>query len=105
MHDTAVFNSISNPVRRRILELLLSNPRSAGEIALEFELNRPTISEHVHVLENCGLVSEEASGRKNIFHLNPEPLKEVLDWLQPFQNYWNRRIAALNELLDKDKEL
>ena len=44
------------------------------------------------------------------FHAQPIPftrhtLKEVLDWLQPFQNYWNRRIAALNELLDKEKEL
>lgn len=105
MQKLVVFNAISNPVRRKILELLLASPRSAGEIAAEFALNRPTISEHVHVLKDCGLVSEEIRGRNNIYHLNPGPLIEVREWLIPFENYWRERLSALNELLDKEEDL
>ena len=102
MPAAAVFTALANPVRRRILELLLDGPLPANDIAARFTLNRPTISEHVHVLEKTGLVSEEARGRQRYYHVNPEPLGEVSDWLHPFERYWKQRMRALKKVLDEE---
>lgn len=85
------------------MELLLDGPRSANDIASEFDLNRPTISEHVHVLEAMGLLSEQACGRQRFYRLNAAPLSEVRDWLRPFEHYWRRRIRALSRTLDEEE--
>lgn len=98
-----IFGALANPVRRRILELLCESPRAAGDIASEFELNRPAVSEHLQVLRNVGLVSEEIRGRQRFYHLNAPPLSEVRDWLHPFERYWQQRMRALNETLAKEK--
>ncbi len=64
------FSAIANPVRRRILELLRNRSLAAGEIASEFDLNRPAVSEHLQVLKSVNLVQEEARGRQRFYHLN-----------------------------------
>ncbi len=98
-----MFAVLANPVRRRILELLLAGPRTAGDIASEFELNRPSVSEHVHVLQDSGLVMEQRTGRQHVFTLNAVPLSEAADWLHQFERYWRRRMHALGETLDKER--
>lgn len=95
MSVTDVFGAIANPTRREILDLLREGPRAAGEIASEFHLNRPAISEHLQVLRLAGLVSEEAQGRQRIYSLTPASLAEVEAWLHPFERYWRDRMSAL----------
>ncbi|HEX8905863.1 MAG TPA: metalloregulator ArsR/SmtB family transcription factor [Longimicrobiaceae bacterium] len=102
MPVTDVFGALANPARRRILELLRERPRAAGEIASEFDLHRPAVSEHLQVLRNAGLVAEEARGRQRIYHVQPAALSEVAEWLRPFERYWQERIAALSETLDRE---
>jgi len=97
-----VFGALASPVRRRILELLREGPRPAGEIAAEFELRRPAVSEHLQVLRNAGLVVEEARGRHRIYRLDPGALAGVGEWLRPFEAYWRERIRALGETLDQE---
>jgi DNA-binding transcriptional ArsR family regulator len=104
MSTPAVFAALASPVRRRILQLLLDGPRAATDIASEFQLNRPAVSEHVHVLRSVDLVREEARGRQRFYHLNLAPLADVSDWLRPFERYWALRIRALRETLDKEEE-
>ena len=99
-----MFSALASPVRRRILEMLREEPRAAGEIADEFDLNRPAVSEHLQVLRNAGLVAEEPRGRQRVYHLEPGPLAEVDEWLHPFQRYWRRRLRALGDVLDKEKK-
>jgi DNA-binding transcriptional ArsR family regulator len=101
---TAVFGALANPVRRRILELLIDGPLAAGDIASQFEVNRPAVSEHVQVLRSLGLVSEEARGRQHFYYLNAAPLAEVRDWLRPFERYWGKRMKALNRILSEEQE-
>lgn len=101
MPVTDVFGAIANPVRRQILNLLREKPRAAGEIAAEFTLNRPAISEHLQVLRFVGLVSEEVQGRQRVYSLSPGPLSEVEDWLHPFERYWQDRLNALNKTLSE----
>jgi DNA-binding transcriptional ArsR family regulator len=101
MPNTDVFSAIANPTRRRILEMLREGARAAGEIAAEFDLNRPAVSEHLQVLRLAGLVSEEARGRQRLYSLNAAALFEVQTWLHPFEWYWSQRLDALDEALDE----
>lgn len=104
MPVTDIFGAIANPVRRQILDLLREGPRAAGEIASEFHLNRPAISEHLQVLRMVGLVSEEAQGRQRIYRLSPGALSEIEAWLHPFERYWQARLNALNKTLSKKEK-
>jgi DNA-binding transcriptional ArsR family regulator len=104
MPTTEVFGAIANPVRRRILEMLRDGPRPAGDIASEFALNRPAVSEHLQVLRRVGLVSEYAQGRRRVYRLDAAALLEVADWLHPFERYWKQRMHALDDVLSKRRK-
>ncbi|MFJ9774494.1 metalloregulator ArsR/SmtB family transcription factor [Kitasatospora sp. NPDC101157] len=103
MADVDVFSALANPVRRKLLESLRAGPRAAGELAGEFELSRPAVSEHLAVLRNARLVREEPRGRHRYYHLEPTPLAEVEEWLHPFEHYWRARMRSLRELLDEER--
>ena len=99
-----VFAALANPVRRRVLELLLDGPKPAGAVAAEFDLRRPAVSEHLQVLRNHKLVTEAPKGRERHYSLNVEALSDVSDWLRPFERYWHGRVAALRQVLDESEE-
>jgi DNA-binding transcriptional ArsR family regulator len=69
-----VFTVLANPVRRRILELLLEGPCTVNTIVDEFKLQRPAVSEHLQVLRNAKLVRDEKQGRERYYHLEPARL-------------------------------
>jgi DNA-binding transcriptional ArsR family regulator len=102
MPDADVFGALANPVRRRLLEALREGPRAAGELAGQFELSRPAVSEHLAVLRNARLVREEPRGRHRYYHLAAEPLADVQDWLHPFERYWRARLAALRDVVEEN---
>ena len=102
MPDVDVFGALANPVRRRLLEALREGPRAAGELAGQFELSRPAVSEHLAVLRNAHLVREEPRGRHRYYHLVAEPLADVQDWLHPFERYWRARLAALRDVVEEN---
>lgn len=95
-----VFSALANPVRRRLLELLVDGPWTAGALAGQFELSRPAVSEHLGVLRRAGLVSEQPSGRERHYHLAAGPLTEVGEWLHPFERYWRERMRVLADVVD-----
>jgi DNA-binding transcriptional ArsR family regulator len=101
--DTDVFSALANPVRRRLLELLVESPRNAGSLAAEFDLSRPAISEHLGVLRRAALVTEHARGRERVYELAPEPFAELGDWLRPFEAYWRGRLATLASFLEEEE--
>jgi DNA-binding transcriptional ArsR family regulator len=103
MHEVDVFSALANPARRRILELLCDAPLPAGEIASEFQVNRPAVSEHLQVLRNAGLVASEVRGRQRYYHLNATALAEVTEWLHPFEKYWRQRFTALQTHLEEEE--
>lgn len=80
MHE-GVFRALADPTRRRILELLKAGPLSAGEIAEHFPSSQPTISRHLSVLKQAGLVSDERRGQHLIYHLNATVMQSWLQWL------------------------
>jgi len=96
-----VFNALANPVRRELLEILSRRPLSAGELSDRFELSRPTVAEHLKVLRDAGLVTDEAQGRRRIYRLTAEPLAELGAWLHPFEKFWRARLTELAEAAEE----
>jgi DNA-binding transcriptional ArsR family regulator len=100
-----VFAALANPVRREILRGLRRGPRAVNDLAQDFDIGRPAISEHLQVLRKASLVREEPRGRERYYHLDPRPLADVETWLGAFTQYWKQRMVALEALLEeKDRK-
>ena len=99
-----VFAVLSNPVRRRILELLLERPYTVNDLVDEFRLHRPAVSEHLQVLRTAQLVRDERRGRERYYHIEPARLFRVNEWLKPFEHYWRERLLALDTLLTRKEK-
>nr|WP_280265458.1 metalloregulator ArsR/SmtB family transcription factor [Nocardia wallacei] len=95
-----VFGALANPTRRDILDLLLGGERTVGDIADRFDMARPSVSEHLRVLRECGLVGEDKRGRHRYYRVEPEPLHDLQSWLDPFERYWRARMRELGAVLD-----
>lgn len=104
MPHVDVFAALANPVRREILVQLRRGPVAVNDLASKFELGRPAISEHLQVLRKAKLVREQPRGRQRYYHLDPRPLAEVETWLDAFTKYWNKRLAAIEEILNEAEE-
>ena len=97
----AALRAIAEPRRRRILELVRERERSAGEIAAQFDVTRPAISQHLSVLKEAGLVIDRRAGNRRIYHVDPDgvgALRAQLDRL------WNQGLAAYKEAVEQDPQ-
>lgn len=95
-----VFGALANPTRRDILDLLLDGEQSVQDIAERFDMARPSVSEHLKVLRDCGLVDEEKRGRHRFYRVEPQQLHELQSWLAPFERVWRARMRELGAVLD-----
>lgn len=101
--DGPIFDALSDPTRRAILELLRETPHAAGDIASHFPVSRPAIVKHVRVLKQAGLVRERVEGRHRIYELDATPLADVDRWLQPYRAFWASRLVAIKNLVEGKK--
>lgn len=90
-----VFEAISNAARRRMLDLLADGERPVNAIAERFEMSRPAVSQHLRILLEAGLVTEERHGRERRYRLVPERLAPVRDWLSHYERFWDERFSRL----------
>lgn len=95
-----VFAALANPTRRDILDLLLAGEQTVQAIAERFDMARPSVSEHLKVLRDCGLVGEDKRGRHRYYRVEPQPLHELQSWLEPFERFWRARLRDLGTVLD-----
>ena len=98
-----VFQAIADPTRRAILLLLTSQSMTAGAIASNFDTARPTVSKHLQILTECELVKQEQQGREMYYHFNPQKMKEIADFLEPFRKMWDDRFNALETIMTNYK--
>ncbi len=98
-----VFQAIADPTRRAILLLVATQSMSAGAIAANFDTARPTISKHLQILTECELLHQEPNGREIYYHFNPQKMKEVADFLEPFRELWEARFNKLESIMKKYK--
>jgi DNA-binding transcriptional ArsR family regulator len=102
--EPQVFAAISNPARRRMLDLLADGDRPVNAIAENFEMSRPAVSQHLRVLLDAGLVTEQRHGRERRYRLAPERLTPVRDWLAHYEQFWDDHFSRLGQHLDKGDE-
>ena len=93
------FESLADPTRRRIVELLAERERTAGDLAAEFEISRPAVSRHLRVLREGGLVRAREEAQRRVYSLEPGPLAELDAWLGRYRWFWSRRLDALDDHL------
>src|SRR6476620_9437917 len=101
-HDRldAVFSALADPTRRAMLARLAQGEATVSELAEPFGLAQPTISKHLRVLEEAGLIQQgrEAQRRPRTLVVGG-PLKEIDDWLEPFRKQWEKRFDRLDAFL------
>jgi DNA-binding transcriptional ArsR family regulator len=88
--------ALADPVRRELVALLARGEVAAGDLADRFPVSRPAISRHLRVLREAGLVTARVDGRRRLYALDPRPLRELDDWLEPYRDLWARRLDALD---------
>ena len=81
----SVFKALSDPTRRKILELLTEKDMTAGEIADHFKISKPSISHHLNLLKNCNLVLGEKQGQHILYSINTTALQELIKWSYNFR--------------------
>jgi DNA-binding transcriptional ArsR family regulator len=100
MQQNDVFHAIAHPTRRAILLKLRDGKCAAGQLAEPFEKTFAAISQHLHILEQSGLVSVRREGRHRMYQLCAPPLHDVAGWINEFSTFFNERLDALGDYLD-----
>jgi DNA-binding transcriptional ArsR family regulator len=91
------FNAIAEPRRRDILVFLASRERPVAEIVDELEMAQPSVSKHLKVLWQVGLVDVRRDGRQAFYRTNTDRLKTIHDWTSHFERYWRNQLTRVKE--------
>ena len=94
-----VFQAIADPTRRSILLLLAAQSMTAGAIAANFDTARPTVSKHLQILTACALLQQSHNGREIYYQLNPQNMKAIADFIEPFRQLWDDRFNILEAIM------
>ena len=99
-----VFGALSDPTRRDIVTRLSHASTTVGELAGEYRISAPAVSQHLNVLERAGLVTRTTRAQWRTVALRTEPLDEAADWVERHRRDWSERLDALEDFLDTTKE-
>jgi DNA-binding transcriptional ArsR family regulator len=94
------YAALAEPHRRRILDLLRDREWSVNDLVESLGLGQPSVSKHLKVLREAGLVRVRPDGKRRLYALRPEPLAEVDAWLKPYRRHWEERLDALERHLE-----
>ncbi len=97
----SAFAILAEPNRRAMLNLLATSERTVGELERELGMAQPSVSKHLRVLREAGLVESRVDAQRRVYRLRPEPLMEVDSWLTPFRRFWSAHVDALANYLDR----
>ncbi|MDN3724431.1 metalloregulator ArsR/SmtB family transcription factor [Aequorivita sp. SDUM287046] len=96
-----VFQAIADPTRREIINLLSTETLNLNAVAENFEISRPAISKHIKILTECGLITINQEGRERFCSANLQNLKEVANWVEQYEAFWNSKLDNLDKYLSK----
>ncbi|MBA3799953.1 MAG: winged helix-turn-helix transcriptional regulator [Geodermatophilaceae bacterium] len=93
------FDVLGDPVRRRILELLAADELTSGAITAivqeEFGISQPAVSQHLRVLRDSGFATVRPEGTRRLYAVDPEPFRELDEWMGTFRSFWEQRLDSL----------
>lgn len=97
-----VFNAVAEPRRREIATLLADGrPRSVGQLVETLGLAQPAVSKHLGVLRTVGVVAVAQHGKERFYSLNPAALKQVHDWVKPFEKLWTGQLERIKQRAER----
>lgn len=99
-----IFQALADPTRRSILKNLSLRERPMTEVALPFDMSLAAVSKHVKVLERAGLVERRWEGNFSFLSLNAKAMKTADEWLEEYRKFWEARLDALEEFLNKSNK-
>ena len=102
------FDVLGDPVRRRILEILLSGEMASGEIvdviAAEFGISQPAVSHQLKILRENGFATVKPQAQRRVYTLDSASFTDIEDWLAPFARYWDHKLDALDTEIARGKK-
>jgi len=101
-HDP--FNAVAEPKRRQLIQAMGAQELSVNELVEALGWNQPSVSKHLGVLKQVGLVEERRVGRQRLYRVNAENLRPIFDWVTPFEQMWSERFDRLDNVLEKIKK-
>jgi DNA-binding transcriptional ArsR family regulator len=96
-----VFQAIADPTRRQIIELVATEASNLNAIADNFKISRPAISQHIKILEECGIIEIETIGRERYCKVKPQSLVPAFLWLEQYEKQWVERIDSFEKYVNK----
>lgn len=99
----ALFQALADPTRRAMVERLIQGPLSVSRLAQPLEMSLPAVMQHLRVLEECGLVRSEKTGRVRTCHIEPAGLRAAEDWIGRQRTVWERRLDRLGDQLERER--
>ena len=91
------FNAVAEPRRREILNLLAMRERPVGELVAEMGLEQPSVSKHLRVLRDTGLVHVRREGRQKFYRTNAEAIRPLHEWTETFERFWRQQLLRVKE--------
>jgi DNA-binding transcriptional ArsR family regulator len=91
------FNAVAEPRRRAILNYLALQERSVGDIVVTLRLGQPSVSKHLRVLRDVGLVRVRREGRHMLYQTNPEAILPLHEWTKTFERLWQHQLLRVKE--------
>ena len=91
------FNAVAEPRRREILDYLAVQERPVGDIVASLGLEQPSVSKHLRVLLNVGLVSVRRDGRRMLYRVNAEAIRPLHEWTSTFERFWRHQLNRVKE--------
>ena len=95
------FNAIAEPRRREILTLLVARERPVNEIVAELKLEQPSVSKHLRVLRDVGLVRVRCDGRQKFYRTQAEAIRPLHEWAATFERYWSHQLNRVKERAER----
>lgn len=90
-----VFNAVAEPQRRAILSLLAPDERAVGDLVDLLRLAQPSVSKHLRVLREVGLVDARRDGRHVLYRTNADAVRPIYEWAAAFEQFWNRKLQRI----------
>lgn len=91
------FNAVAEPRRREILNFLALQERSVGDIVVTLRMGQPSVSKHLRVLRDVGLVRARRRGRHMLYRTNPEAIRPLHEWTKTFERLWQHQLLRIKE--------
>src|SRR6476619_3079255 len=91
------FNAVAEPRRREILSYLALQERPVGDIVASLGLEQPSVSKHLGVLRNVGLVHVRRDGRRMLYRVNAEAIRPLHEWTKRFERFWQHQLSRVKE--------